>query len=143
MPGCSPGRYSLKYGATNNNTCIPCKAGKYSNSGAKHCSPCETGKFSEMGSPECQYCPMGEFSSSTGAPFCLKCPAGSYSNQSGTIVCTDCEAGKYSDVLGGEKENVCKECFPGGMLLYKGYQYASNVPRVPTVLKMYEAIQRV
>ncbi len=94
-----------------NNACISCPQGSYSNSGSTSCSSCPAGtRWIKLGDPAaypCSTCSAGTYSAA-GATNCTNCPAGQTSS-SGATACTNCPAGQIS-VSGG----VCTNC-PGGM----------------------------
>ena len=61
-------------------TCLNCKSGKYSDSGAVACIDCGT----------------GQYTSSESRSFCLRCKEGKYSSGTGASLCNECSAGKYT-----------------------------------------------
>ena len=126
---CPAGKYSI-----NSNLCLPCIAGKYSDTAGQtqssDCIACQPGTFSIGGGlTVCANCPVGKYQRWTGASLCSECWAGTYSTTIAAThasTCTACEegfasnpgasvcgcaAGKYNSDL--SSVTTCAECVPG------------------------------
>ena len=97
----------------NENKCLTCISGMYSENGGSKCTKCPGGKYSLKGVTYCSNCPEGKYSLE-GWSFCLNCPAGTYSNK-GASQCKKCWAGSYS--LSGA--STCIYC-PAGYYSLEG-----------------------
>ncbi|GMH88795.1 hypothetical protein TrVE_jg431 [Triparma verrucosa] len=88
-------------------SCVSCDAGHYSNIGDTTCSQCVAGLYSpSAGSGVCSYCDPGTYST-LGSATCSSCPGGRVSSN-GAASCSDCVAGKYDD-----GNNICQPCAAG------------------------------
>ena len=126
---CPPGTYGLSQGlssctacpagkyAVNNNQCMDCIAGKYSDiegaSTINNCIDCIAGTYSPTigaGSIDsCKACATGTYSVTEGAPSistCRSCPAGKFAGVQGALACSSCPDYQYS-AAGASK---CSDC---------------------------------
>ena len=108
LTGCEKGTY------INNNKCIDCIAGKFSNNiGSLKCIDCIAGKFSSInGSTSCSICNKGTISNNS-ASTCSSCTLGRYSEHEDMSSCKLCLAGKFSTTIGAIDEETCMNCYTG------------------------------
>jgi hypothetical protein len=78
---CIGGKFSNITNATNQNQCLTCNFGTFSQSSSGSCTKCAEGKFSNsaIGAPFCKECPIGKFSD-IGASVCFA-PTGQPTSQ--------------------------------------------------------------
>jgi hypothetical protein len=100
-----------EYGTSNK--CIPCEAGKYSNtkSGTDACTSCEAGKAQPLTSQtSCATCERGKWVNVQGATECSSCPPGSLCPKEGMSDPEECPVGRYADT---KERQSCAAC-PAG-----------------------------
>ena len=83
--------------SNNPNTCKSCNAGSYSNNLASfNCVSCNKGTYSSNNFGECIQCNSGYYSQNDGSTSCTACESDTFSNQSGSVSCKSCEPGTFS-----------------------------------------------
>ena len=103
---CAAGEYQ-----ENATTCLACKEGSYSSSGAAECTLCAVGNFAQgTGNSKCTSCSAGSYTNETGQSECKKCEKGQFQDRVGQTMCKACSEGQYSNVTGATN---CTECLAG------------------------------
>ena len=99
---CIATTYNPKYGATDNNWCLPCPSGQVCPEGTGEIQidtiTCNPGDYCDGG--DAVPCPIGFYCNTT-YPFKYSCPVGTFSIKEKLVSeseCEDCTAGYYCDV---------------------------------------------
>lgn len=108
---CAAGTYSFAWASTDNEICLVCESGKFSQSGAYACEPCNDFSVSVPGSTECTACAPGSVVSVEDASTCAECGQGKFSGY-GNSSCSVCAQGSFSD----KGSEVCLPCERGKIM---------------------------
>jgi hypothetical protein len=110
---CSVGLYSLNYGATGNETCLPCVLGQWSPEGSANCNLCPVNSRAPVSSGLLSSCVCDAGYTGANGATCTACPAGQYKTVTGSSACIVCAVGKASSTVGASAESVCIDCAAG------------------------------
>lgn len=122
LNGCALGR------GIEDNKCVLCGYGKFSDRIGGICEECEPGFASNVEeSFKCTECTPGQFSDGRNAIHCNDCPNGFFTDKIGDNTCQNCKAGTYSITSGSESVKNCLECDPG-KISYRGSIICSLCP---------------
>lgn len=120
--GCPKGKYNEFAGMS---YCLDCPAGTYYswNTALQNpCVPCDAGKFSDS-SEGCLDCEYGHFAPQPGSTACLQCPPGKYQDEKGSQSCTHCSP----ETISWENASIsCESCPPGTIVNSEGQSSCST-----------------
>ena len=121
---CPGGTFNPVAGASSGDACLPCAAGKFTNStfcrpcaySVSHilpteCSNCSAGTFAPNNSSTCPACAPASYSAAGAGSCSSVCPAGTYAGA--TPACLECPAGTQQPTPGATSASACTACAAG------------------------------